>query len=99
MEPMVARQSTDRPRVAALPQLDGLRASIKGDRLAEPSWLSTEQIAGGLGVTSEWVRRQIIAKRLPARRFQTGDRAFYRVRRDDLEAFLDRYTTGPDGSI
>jgi excisionase family DNA binding protein len=55
-------------------------------------WLRTEQVAAELGVTSEWVRRQIAAGRLAARRFQTGDRAFYRIRRSDLEKFVSIYS-------
>ena len=54
-------------------------------------WMSTEQVAGELGVTTEWVRRQIAAGRLAARRIQTGDRAFFRIRRSDLETFLAIY--------
>jgi excisionase family DNA binding protein len=58
----------------------------------EVEWLSTEHVSRELGVTTEWVRRQISAGRLAARRFETGDRAFYRVRRPDLETFLSLYT-------
>jgi excisionase family DNA binding protein len=67
-------------------------AGMKSDE-----WLSTQRIADELGVTSEWVRRQILAGRLQARRFDTGDRSFYRIRRADLETFLDRYTQALGG--
>jgi excisionase family DNA binding protein len=58
----------------------------------DTEWLSTERVASELGVTTEWVRRQIGAGRLAARRFETGNRAFYRVRRVDVERFLAMYT-------
>lgn len=60
---------------------------------SDDEWLPTSEIAGQLGVTAEWVRRQIVARRLAARRYETGERAFYRVRRADLDDFLARYAT------
>ena len=60
-------------------------------------WLSTEQAAHDLGMSPEWVRRQIKAGRLRATMFRTGRRPTYRIEKRDLRDFLLRYacTVGP----
>ena len=63
-------------------------------------WLSTEEIGRRLGMSSEWVRRQIVAGRLDAVAYETGVRRTYRVRESWLGIFLARYSrrgpTEPD---
>lgn len=59
-------------------------------------WLTTEEAAARVGMTSEWVRRQIAAGRLPATVWRTGSRPTYRLRAADWEAFVARYA-GADG--
>jgi hypothetical protein len=55
-------------------------------------WLSTEVAAGLIGgVTPRWVRIQIEAGRLRARVLLTGSRHTYRIRGEDLDAFLEEY--------
>lgn len=54
-------------------------------------WLSTLDVARALGMSDEWVRVQIHAARLSARRYNAGGRPTWRIRRADLEAFLADY--------
>ncbi len=55
-------------------------------------WLSTEDAAREIGgVSARWVRAQIEAGRLRARVLLTGGRPTYRIRCDDLAAFLRVY--------
>lgn len=49
-----------------------------------------------VGMTAEWVRRQIVLKRLRATAFETGKRRTYRINERDWSAFLARYTTRTD---
>ncbi len=57
------------------------------------AWLSTEDAAREIGgVSARWVRSQIERRRLPARVLLTGGRPTYRIRGDDLELFLRRFT-------
>ena len=60
------------------------------------AWLSTEQAGANVGMTGEWVRRQIGAGRLRATAFDTGRRRTYRIRADDWAAFLGRYSGRTD---
>ncbi len=60
------------------------------------TWLSTEEAARRVGMTGEWVRRQILAGRLSATAFETGRRRTYRIRSDDWARFLARYSTRTD---
>lgn len=60
------------------------------------AWLSTEQAGAKVGMTGEWVRRQIVAGRLRATAFDTGRRRTYRIRSDDWAAFLAHYTGRTD---
>jgi excisionase family DNA binding protein len=60
--------------------------------MPEERWLSTEDAARLIGgVTSRWIRRQIEAGRIRSRMLATGARVTYRIRRDDLEAFVAAY--------
>ncbi|HEX7949773.1 MAG TPA: excisionase family DNA-binding protein [Candidatus Limnocylindrales bacterium] len=54
-------------------------------------WLATEEVAQRLGMSSEWVRRQIIAGRLRAVAYETGGRRTYRVRETWVREFLVAY--------
>lgn len=63
---------------------------------AAGKWLSTEQIADRVGMTAEWVRRQVLAGRLRAVVFRTGTRATYRVREGDLRDFMDTWSVTKD---
>jgi len=57
-----------------------------------PEWLSTEQVARQIGMSPEWVRRQILAGRLRATVFKTGRRPTYRIDKRDLQDFLSRFS-------
>jgi excisionase family DNA binding protein len=57
-------------------------------------WCGTQEAARLTGMSPEWVRTQIKAGRLKARRFTTGGRTTYRIRLRDLEDFLRRYSDG-----
>lgn len=60
--------------------------------MGRDEWLGTEDAARAIGgVSSRWVRVQIEAGRLRARVLLTGGRPTYRIRRDDLEAFVRVY--------
>jgi len=54
-------------------------------------WLSTEEAARQVGMTGEWVRKQIVAGRLVAYVWTTGTRRTYRIRRPDWSNFLASY--------
>lgn len=58
---------------------------------ADP-WMSTEDIAREAGMTTEWVRRQIQAGRLPAVVWLTGGRSTYRIGRSDWLRFRARFS-------
>lgn len=62
--------------------------------MTNQAWLSTEQAAAQIGMTGEWVRRQIVAGRLRATVYRTGRRRTYRIRADHWSAFLARYSEG-----
>jgi excisionase family DNA binding protein len=57
-------------------------------------WIGTEEVARELGMTPDWVRAQIRAKRLKARVWHTGSRSTIRIRRTDLEEFIRRHSSG-----
>lgn len=55
-------------------------------------WYSTEDVARIIGgVSPRWVRAQIEEGRLRARVLLTGRRATYRIRGEDLRAFVKAY--------
>ena len=57
--------------------------------MAEPEWLLVEEVAERMRVSIETVRRWIKSGDLAA--FGAGGRrGGYRIRRDDLEAFIER---------
>jgi excisionase family DNA binding protein len=59
--------------------------------MPEREWYSTQQVAQVVGMTSQWVRRQIDAGRLNARYFEGAGRRTYRIHRTDLRDFLRRF--------
>ncbi len=59
--------------------------------MAQQRWLTTVQVAARVGMSSEWVRREILAGRLRAIIIRRGTRAIYRVAEPDLRAYLRRY--------
>lgn len=59
--------------------------------MAEREWYSTQQVAQIVGMTSQWVRRQIDAGRLNAHYFDGAGRRTYRIHRTDLREYLRRY--------
>lgn len=61
-----------------------------------PQWLSTEQAGASVGLSSQWVRRQIAAGRLRAYAYVTGSRRTYRIRVDDWQRFLATYQRRTD---
>ncbi len=65
-----------------------------GDRVTR--WISTERAGASIGMSSQWVRQQIKAKRLPAYAIETGARRTYRIRTDDWAHFLVRYRRRSD---
>jgi excisionase family DNA binding protein len=60
---------------------------------ASAVWLSTEDVARDTGMSSQWVRRQIAARRLRAMVYRTGRRHTIRIARAELEAFLAEYSS------
>lgn len=59
--------------------------------MADREWLSTQDAARRLGMTSEWVRRQILEERLVARFYLVGRRRTYRIHISDLRRFEIAY--------
>jgi len=60
------------------------------------AWLTTEEAASEAGMTAEWVRQQIIRRRLPATVWDFGRRRTYRIRVEHWRAFLARYSRPTD---
>jgi excisionase family DNA binding protein len=60
------------------------------------SWLTTEEAASRVGMTAEWVRQQIVARRLPATVWEVGNRRTYRIRSDDWARFVARFSQRTD---
>ena len=60
------------------------------------AWLTTEEAASEAGMTAEWVRQQIIRRRLPATVWDFGRRRTYRIRVDHWRAFFTRYSRQTD---
>jgi hypothetical protein len=52
-----------------------------------PKFLSTQECGVRLGMSSEWIRRQILAGRLHAVAYRTTSRPVYRVTESSLAAF------------
>ncbi len=57
-------------------------------------WISTDEAARSIGVSSWWVRQRIESGVLPAMAIRSGQRKLYRIRVEDWNAFRDRHT-GP----
>lgn len=55
-------------------------------------WLSTEEFAREIGMSPDWVRRQVAAGRLAARVWQVGKRSTIRIRRTDADDFTRRFS-------
>jgi excisionase family DNA binding protein len=55
-------------------------------------FLSSEEAARQIGMSPEWVRRQVRDGRLRARVFVTGERSTIRIRRSWLADFLSAYS-------
>lgn len=56
------------------------------------TWLTTEEAASQVGMTAEWVRQQIVKRRLRATVWGFGGRRTYRIHVDHWRAFLARYS-------
>lgn len=55
-------------------------------------WVGTEEAARRLGMSPDWIRRQIVAGRLPAKVWLVGKRPTYRLRLSDLDDFERRFS-------
>src|SRR6476659_8050659 len=62
----------------------------------ENPWLSTDEVAQRIGMSPEWVRRQIVAGRLRATVFRTGKRPTYRIHRTGASRVPRRVRTRRD---
>lgn len=70
-------------------------ADTRTDRTAiGGKWLSTEDAARSIGVSSWWVRERIEGGLLPATVIRSGRRKIYRIQAEDWARCRDRYT-GP----
>ena len=59
-------------------------------------YLNPERAGASVGMSAEWVRKQISTQRLPATVFLVGGRVTYRIRDDDWAAFLRAHTRRTD---
>lgn len=71
--------------------LDNSRGCDEHLGMQEREWFSTQQVGQLLGMTSQWVRRQIEAGRLNARYYEGSARKTYRIHRTDLREFMRSY--------
>lgn len=55
-------------------------------------FLGTEEVSQQLGMSPEWVRRQVQAGRLRARVFTVGGRPTYRFQQSAVDAFLHAHS-------
>ena len=55
-------------------------------------YLTCEQAASQVGMTAEWVRQQIVKRRLQATVWDFGGRRTYRIHVAHWRAFLARYS-------
>ena len=58
----------------------------------QAKWLSTQEVATRLGMSSEWVRRQVLAGRLKAVVYRTTSRSVYRISETSLADFRRRFS-------
>ncbi len=58
--------------------------------------MGTEEVGRRLGMSSEWVRRQCIAMKMPAIVYRTGSRSVYRITEEGLAEFQRRYAGTAD---
>ena len=55
-------------------------------------YLGTEEVSQQLGMSAEWVRRQVQAGRLRARVFTVGGRPTYRFLQSGIDEFLAEFS-------
>ena len=55
-------------------------------------FLGTEEASQQLGMSPEWVRRQVQAGRLRARVFTAGGRPTYRFRQSAIDEYLEAFS-------
>ena len=60
-------------------------------------YLGTEEVSQQLGMSPEWVRRQVQAGRLGARVFTIGGRPTYRFTQGNIDEFLARFSVEARG--
>ncbi len=60
-------------------------------------YLGTDEVSRQLGMSPEWVRRQVQAGRLRARVFTIGGRPTYRFTQGAVQEFLVRYSVDSKG--
>ena len=60
-------------------------------------YLGTEEVSQQLGMSPEWVRRQVQGGRLGARVFTIGGRPTYRFTQANVDAFLARFSVEARG--
>jgi excisionase family DNA binding protein len=58
----------------------------------QDDWLGTEEVARLVGMSRDWVRRQVREGRLPATEWIIGGRTTLRYQRRDVEAFKRRFS-------
>jgi hypothetical protein len=59
-------------------------------------YLTCELAASEVGMTAEWVRQQILKRRLRATVWDFGGRRTYRIHVSDWRIFLARYSRNTD---
>jgi excisionase family DNA binding protein len=59
-------------------------------------WLTTRRAAEQVGMSEEWIRQQIVKRRLPATVWDFGGRRTYRIHAEHWRAFLARYSRHTD---
>lgn len=60
-------------------------------------YLGSEEVSQQLGMSPEWVRRQVLAGRLAGRIFTIGGRPTYRFTQNAIDEFLARYSVEARG--
>lgn len=86
------RAGTSEPRRPEANRLTGA-SPRRPCRMDNSGWMSTDQAAAEVGMTTEWVRRQIASGRLEAVVYATGRRRTFRIRRSSWRKFLGAYSS------
>lgn len=72
-----------------------IQAAKKKDSGPEPEWFSINQVAKLTNLSPDHIRRNVIAGFLPASNTGTSDKPHYRIRRKDIDTWMEKLKETP----